>query len=191
MQLTADEYAAMQATQEQEQEQENFEIVQKPTDEVDLDTQTQPSQSSKPARATFEQEDTIEPKNTDDAPQPQPTPDVNSFLQMMQQYQAELDAEFDKYQEELAERDQDEDIEDYDWDDLEARYFAEMEAKIIEEKEITDEFHKLLDVRPSPCWPSLTNLNQHYLIWSKTASQRETVRALSRYSHFIFKHGPN
>ena len=174
MQLTADEYTAMRATQDQEQEEENFEIVPKPTDEVDLDAQTQPAQSSKPANATLEPESTVE------APQPQFPTDVNSFVQMMQQYQANLDAEYEEYVKELAERDQDEDIEDYDWDDLEARYFAEMEAKVIEEKQITDECHKLLDVRLSPRRPSLTNPTQHYLIWVKSASQRETDRALGR-----------
>ena len=59
-----------------------------------------------------------------------------SFVARLQERQAQLDREYDQYEQDLENRDHTAHIEPYDWENLEGRYLEEMKSAIEEEQEI-------------------------------------------------------
>lgn len=75
-----------------------------------------------------------QPSNVSSAATAPDTP--QTFVSRLQGLQAQLDLEYDQYEQDLEKRDHKAQIEPYDWDNLECRYLEDMEPAIKSEQDI-------------------------------------------------------
>jgi hypothetical protein len=71
---------------------------------------------------------------------------TRTFQDAIRDFQVQLDEEYRRFEQNLNERDQNADLEEFDWDELEARYHAEIEPKVKAEQEIMNECSHLFQV---------------------------------------------
>ncbi|EXJ88137.1 hypothetical protein A1O1_05065 [Capronia coronata CBS 617.96] len=91
--------------------------------------------STRPERLTIDRQELAKPPSSRD-----------SFVRDVDEYQQQLELEFQEFERSLNERNPTEGLEDLDWDDLEARYDKEIQPKITAEQEIMDEFSARFEV---------------------------------------------
>jgi hypothetical protein len=68
------------------------------------------------------------------------------FQDTMRVFQDRLDEEYKVFEHKLNERDQDAELEEFDWDDLEARYHIAIDPKVEAEQEVMNECSHLFQV---------------------------------------------
>jgi hypothetical protein len=71
---------------------------------------------------------------------------TRTFQDALKNFQVQLDEEYKRFELSLNERDQNVDLEEFDWDELEARYHAEIDPKVEAEQEIMNECSHLFQV---------------------------------------------
>jgi hypothetical protein len=103
-----------------------------------------------------------------------------TFQNSMKDFQDRLDEQYKVFEEKLNEHHQDTELEDFDWDELEARYHNAIDPKVETEQEIMNECSSLFRVGRSPRVAKSSNGVQHFLIWTQMSSEREADRALKR-----------
>jgi hypothetical protein len=64
----------------------------------------------------------------------------------MKDFQDQLDKEYREFEQKLIERDRNVELDEFDWDELEARYHASIDPKIEAEQEIMNECSHLFQV---------------------------------------------
>ena len=116
-----------------------------------------------------------------------------TFQNSIKDFQDRLDEQYKVFEEKLNERNQDTELEDFDWDELEARYHSAIDPKVETEQEIMNECSSLFRVGHFPRVAKLSNGVQHFLIWAQMSSEREADRALKRqvYSIALSYFSPN
>ena len=83
--------------------------------------------------------------------------DSATFQTSMKEYQDKLDKEYKDFEQTLNERDRNAELEDIDWDELEARYHTAMDPKIASEQHIMHEYSALFQVRQMQSMPNLSD----------------------------------
>jgi hypothetical protein len=71
---------------------------------------------------------------------------ARTFQDAMKDFQVQLDEEYKSFEQNLNERDQNADLEEFDWNELEARYYAEIDTKVEAEQEIMNECAHMFQV---------------------------------------------
>jgi hypothetical protein len=75
---------------------------------------------------------------------------TRTFQDSIRDFQDRLDEQYKVFEEELNERNQDVELEDFDWDELEARYHSAIDPKVEAEQEIMNECSSLFRVGRFP-----------------------------------------
>jgi len=97
------------------------------------------STSSTSTRSTMKPESTSNSTNTS-------IERIRTFQDSVKDFQDRLDEQYKIFEEELNERNQDAELEDFDWDELEARYHSAIDPKVEAEQEIMNECSSLFRV---------------------------------------------
>jgi hypothetical protein len=71
---------------------------------------------------------------------------TGTFQGSIKDFQDRLDEQYKVFEEKLNERNQDAELEDFDWDELEARYHSAIDPKVEAEQEIMNECSSLFRV---------------------------------------------
>ena len=71
---------------------------------------------------------------------------TRTFQGSIKDFQDRLDEQYKVFEEKLNERNQDAELEDFDWDELEARYHSAIDPKVEAEQEIMNECSSLFRV---------------------------------------------
>lgn len=82
---------------------------------------------------------------------------AKTFQNSIKDFQDRLDEQYKIFEEKLNERNQDTELEDFDWDELEARYHSAIDPKVEAEQEIMNECSSLFRVGRFPRvakWPN-------------------------------------
>jgi hypothetical protein len=75
---------------------------------------------------------------------------AKTFQDSMKDFQDRLDEQYKAFEEKLKERNQDTELEDFNWDELEAKYLSAINPKVEAEQEIMDECSSLFRVGRFP-----------------------------------------
>jgi len=82
---------------------------------------------------------------------------TRTFQESIKDFQDRLDEQYKVFEEKLNERNQDAELEDFDWDELEARYHSAIDPKVEAEQEIMNECSSLFRVGRFPGVAKLSN----------------------------------
>jgi hypothetical protein len=82
---------------------------------------------------------------------------TRTFQDSIKDFQDRLDEQYKVFEEKLNERNQDAELEDFDWDELEARYHSAIDPKLEAEQEIMNECSSLFRVGRFPGVAKLSN----------------------------------
>jgi hypothetical protein len=108
------------------------------------------STSSTSTRLTMKPESTSNSTNTSIGR-------TKTFQNSIKDFQDQLDEQYKVFEEKLNERNQDAELEDFDWDELEARYHSAIDPKAEAEQEIMNECSSLFRVSRFPRVVKLSN----------------------------------
>jgi hypothetical protein len=72
--------------------------------------------------------------------------DTRAFQDAMKGFQDQLDKEYREFEQKLIERDRDVELDEFDWDEFEARYHAMIDPKVEAEQKIMNECSHLFQV---------------------------------------------
>ena len=75
---------------------------------------------------------------------------AKTFQNSIKDFQDRLDEQYKVFEEKLNGRNQDKELEDFDWDELEARYHSAVDTKVEAEQEIMNECSSLFRVGRFP-----------------------------------------
>lgn len=103
--------------------------------------------SGLPARSIFEEPQSIAPEhNVNDMATRNKALSGSSFTQEIEEHKRRLEAEFQEFERSLNGRDTTVDLDNMDWDDLEASYNNEVQPHVVAEQEIMTEFGARFEV---------------------------------------------